>query len=84
VQQVAVAAALGMKSAHTIVVMGHNVPSQGGVFSSDPADPCRCSSTVMPVTQAGYHRIQPRLQMLGVLLVEGVCVEVAGMGVDGS
>lgn len=83
-QQVAVAAALGMKSAHTIVVMGHNVPSQGGVFSSDPADPCRCSSTVMPATQVGYHRIQPRLQMLGVLWEESVCVEVAGMGVDGS
>jgi hypothetical protein len=67
VEQVAVVAALGTMSAHTVVVMGHNVPSQGGVFSSDPEDPCRYSSTVMRVTQAGYHRIQPRLQMLGVL-----------------
>jgi hypothetical protein len=67
VEQVAVVAALGMMSAHTVVVMGHNVPSQGGVFSSDPEDPCRYSSTAMRVTQAGYHRIQPRLQMLGVL-----------------
>lgn len=39
----AVVAARDMKWAHTVVVLGHNVPSQDGVFSSDLADLCRYS-----------------------------------------
>ena len=71
-EQFAVSAALGMMSAHTVVVMGHTVPSQGGAFSNGPEDPCRYSSTAKPATQAGYHRIQPRLQMLEVYWFEAV------------
>lgn len=52
-------AASGMMSAHTVGVMGHNVPSQGGESSEGRAGSRRCFSTAMPATRAEFHRIQP-------------------------